>query len=376
MCNTVFGYQELLSHLGSLIHKQCLPHAIAFESAPYTGKLSLSLELARMLQCQERAHIDCNCFSCIRHRSLTAPNLMIIGKKRFILEITYTAYMVKTHKDQESLCYFQRAVRKLLKRFDTYVINPSQIKGLSSVLEHIYEAMRILPHDITEVSRIVGYCEKLVSSSVIDVPVATVRHIIEHSHYVSTKTPKVLIIENIHTLSESSASALLKLLEETPDNFYIICTMIQRYSVLHPLISRMQLFSLPLLHEHVRTKLFQQALKISHAYDSVHELFLTHYYGHSFKEVSTLFVRCMHTSFQDFFSKYTELIENNLDIFFDILEYSIPLFSKKLADMDIKHIIRMKKKWIRLINMRTHAQKQRVNIIVLSKMLMQSEEVY
>ena len=66
-----------------------LPGAVLFCGPSSSGKLTAALETARVLSCTEnpRGRWSCSCSSCLRHKALVSPNLMLLGPRDCSLEI-------------------------------------------------------------------------------------------------------------------------------------------------------------------------------------------------------------------------------------------------------------------------------------------------
>ncbi len=247
MFENIIGQKRVINSLKKDILQKSLPRSLLFEGAPYTGKVSTALELARVLDCEKTdADWSCNCRSCELHRQLVHQGLLMLGPRYFTREISATADVFKRSSRLSSRYLFIRAVRKLTRRFDSIIWDGDREK-LRKAGEYLVEMEEIL--DIIQPGRPLPDAEKLdimiekvvELSSVLskyipkgNIPVSQLRNAFTWAHETGNYS-KVLLIENADTMQAASQNSLLKLLEEPPPNVYIILTS-TRGEVLFPTI--------------------------------------------------------------------------------------------------------------------------------------------
>ena len=117
MFENIIG-QQAAKRLTDDIRSHTLPPSLLFSGPACSGKLTAALELARSVCCLTDGGWQCTCPSCLRHKEMMSPDLLIIGAKDHIPEIRAAAETLATAKTLASRYLFLRAVRKLTSRFD------------------------------------------------------------------------------------------------------------------------------------------------------------------------------------------------------------------------------------------------------------------
>ena len=108
------------------IQKDSLPNSLLFSGPEGSGKLTCAIETARVLSCtntQNRGNWNCTCSSCLKHKALIHPNLLIVGSRECVLEIDaakktfMTAIETNAQYLPSARYLFIRSIRKLTIRF-------------------------------------------------------------------------------------------------------------------------------------------------------------------------------------------------------------------------------------------------------------------
>lgn len=258
-------YQNASSLLENDIKNGRLPGSILLSGPAASGKLTCALELARVLSCSgdgnyPRGHWLCECPACRKSKELTNANVLLAGPRDCTLEI-YAArktFLNAAYNNSRSLAaaryLFLRSVRKLANRFsqilwedDDKIPKISQImQPLDDFMEKISPEKELLENDKLEktVGDIVSLCEKLESSFMYEsVPISQIRNAAAWSRLKSAEGKKVFIIENVERMLEGSRNALLKILEEPPDDAVFILTTSRRQAVMQTILSRVRTYS-------------------------------------------------------------------------------------------------------------------------------------
>ena len=86
-------YQNAASLIGDDIAAGRLPQALLFAGPAMSGKLTAALETARVLSCSgsPKGLWQCTCPSCLKHKSLVCPDLLLAGSRDCTLEIAAAA---------------------------------------------------------------------------------------------------------------------------------------------------------------------------------------------------------------------------------------------------------------------------------------------
>ena len=205
-----------------------LPNSILFYGPEYSGKTTAALELARVISCQGNGDWTCKCSSCIKHKLLSHPDVLITGSQNCPLEIRACAGTFLKTRTQSTCFLFVRSVRKLIQRFNPVLWEEEEskiskaagiINGIQNSLEEL-NPLGILPDGDSldkMVRGIVSDCEKINSDFLPrQLPVNQVRKISFWAHSAPVGKKKVVIIENADEMS-SEINDAVKILENQID---------------------------------------------------------------------------------------------------------------------------------------------------------------
>lgn len=254
--------QNVTTLLQEDIQKDSLPNSLLFSGPEGSGKLTCAIETARVLSCtntQNRGNWNCTCPSCLKHKALIHPNLLIVGSRECVLEIDaakktfMTAIETNAQYLPSARYLFIRSIRKLTIRFSPLLweeddklskISPL-IANIDELLEEIDPVKPVPEYD--ETAKIVDCldtaCKKLEGFLYQSIPIAQIRKAAAWAHLTSADNgKKVLIIENADRMQENVRNALLKILEEPPQDVHFILTTAKRGAVMPTILSRVRTY--------------------------------------------------------------------------------------------------------------------------------------
>jgi DNA polymerase-3 subunit gamma/tau len=259
-------YQPVTSLLETDIAQNQLPQSILLSGKEATGKLTCALEIARVLDCTGnengiKGFWTCQCPSCLQHKQLSSSNLIITGPRDCVLEIG-AAKKTLINGVYNNASYlmaarylFLRSVRKLTLRFSPVLWEDddkaSKVAALISAIDEDMEEIqpaRNLP-EISKLEKLLNSieanCQKLESSFLYSsLPVAQVRKLSAWTRLTtSNQGKKTIIIENADKMQESVRNALLKILEEPPEDCMFILTTTNRGAVMPTILSRVRTYN-------------------------------------------------------------------------------------------------------------------------------------
>lgn len=254
--------QEAGKVLAADIRHNRLPGAILFSGSEASGKLTAALETARILSCHENPQGKwlCECPSCLQHKSLICSNLMLMGPRDCSLEIsaaakTFTdAHFINAKFIDAARYLFLRSVRKLTLRFNGILWEgDSSLNKIGSLIEEINENLEVLDFprelpDITEVKKICEeiskLCNKLEEDFLYDsISINQVRNMEAWAHIKTEEGRKTVIIENADRMQTSVRNALLKILEEPPEDVVFILLTSKRNAIMQTILSRVRTYN-------------------------------------------------------------------------------------------------------------------------------------
>jgi DNA polymerase-3 subunit gamma/tau len=266
MFENVLG-QPAITQLSADIIGAKLAPSMLFSGPPSSGKGTAGLELARILSCEHprgaSAPWNCSCPACSRHRTLSHPDLVLLGVRAFYPETAAAAAAFLRAPGSSARTLFIRSVRKLLARFSPPLWeDDSRLGKLSGAILSLEEgldelmALAVDPADSPAedgepdqpdtaakklCSSILKTFAKLEAEGIGEyIPVAQIRRAAYWSRLAPLGKRKFLLIENADSMKEEARNSLLKILEEPPERVTILLTTAHRNALLPTVLSRLR----------------------------------------------------------------------------------------------------------------------------------------
>ena len=237
MFENIIGHKSLTEQLEKEIKSGSFPSSVLISGPLYSGKQTIAFEIARALTCEQDGSWACKCQSCRMHRVLVNPQIALLGWDFFMPEIYAVRNVLEKKQDTTSCYLFIRGIRKLLRRFDSELVDEKDTK-FKKISSHVYKIEELLAGfdpesgteskviDIKTAQTIVDHCRTIVNEYKFKgIPVDQIRKVNYWSRFSGYGSKKIIIIENAENMNDSSGNALLKILEEpTPNTFFILLT--------------------------------------------------------------------------------------------------------------------------------------------------------
>ena len=248
MFENILVQSEAIDELQGLIGSRSVPSSMLFYGPTFSGKLTTALEFARSITCEkQQAEWNCPCGSCADHRLLIHHSTKLLGPRNFTDEIAAARDVFERVQAPSSYYMFVRAIRKLVRRFDPELWDPSdrrykavatQVDGVNELIdEFVYPELPAA----SIIEKVVELCRKIAGKVPGDsVPVEQIRRVASWVHTTGSDAAKCVVITGSDRLSDSSRNALLKLLEEPPPDTYIVLIAKQRETLIPTLRSRLR----------------------------------------------------------------------------------------------------------------------------------------
>ena len=255
-------HQNVAKNLSGDIKKGIFPGAVLFSGPQSCGKLSAALETARILSCHQpnAGKWTCECYNCRQHKALTFSNLMLLGPRDCSLEISaakktfldavqnHSSFLNATHY------LFVRSIRKLTLRFNGILWQGDKnINKIGNIIEEINENLeqvdvdRSIPpfENLDKIcSNLEKLCLKLENEFLYDsIPINQIRNLEEWAYKKSEDGKKTIILENSDRMSQNVRNALLKILEEPPEDCVFILLTSNRNAIIQTILSRVRTYS-------------------------------------------------------------------------------------------------------------------------------------
>ncbi|MDR2631433.1 MAG: DNA polymerase III [Spirochaetaceae bacterium] len=235
-----------------------LAPSLLFFGPPASGKGTAALECARILSCETPdAPWNCACTACVHHRTLTNPDLLLLGSRPFSAEIAAAAAAFCREPETAAVrLLFIRSVRKLLARFSPVLWADDPLGSLKEYMlaleENLDELAITIPSTQGAVpergevlkkisARILSNALKLEAEGMSEtVPVSHIRRAAYWSRLAPVGKHKLLIIENADHMQESARNSILKILEEPPRTVTILFTCSRPELLIPTIVSRLR----------------------------------------------------------------------------------------------------------------------------------------
>ncbi len=244
------------------IQAQKFPGAVLFAGNNCTGKLTAALEVARVLSCNgdDKLHWLCECPSCLRHKALNCANILLMGPRDCSLEISAAKdSFIKSYRDNDAhlkACryLFLRSVRKLTLRFSGILWEgETNLSKLAPLMEKINENLELIdfPRELPPFDETVKICGELEADSLKlesdflydSIPVNQIRNMEKWACIRADEGKKTVIIENAESMQVNVRNALLKILEEPPEDCVFILLTTRRNAIMETILSRVRTYS-------------------------------------------------------------------------------------------------------------------------------------
>ena len=299
-------YQPASEMLIKDISGGTLPNAVLFSGPDSSGKLTCALELARVLSCRApgsaKGHWLCTCPSCLRHKALNTPDVIIAGPGDCTPEIKASAEtLLKAVSESASwakaaVYLFIRSVRKLTLRFSPVLWEgddkASKAAPFLATIEELLEEINPL-EDLPELEKlkktveaVIKQCSSLESSLMYDtVPVNQIRKAATWARMTSPDSKKCIILENADKMQDSVRNAILKILEEPPEDAVFVLTTARRGAIIPTILSRVRTYTFV---ERTQVQQAEIVSRVFHAGSAVNSVngFLSSFLPVSYDEIN------------------------------------------------------------------------------------------
>lgn len=286
MFENILGQERLVTLLQNDLNSGTLPSSLLFYGEKYSAKLSTALELARVLSCKEDGAWNCSCRSCREARLLISPYTVILGNRYFEEEIAACGDALLRQDSPATRYLYIRAVRKLTRRFDPFLWegNESKLKGVNNRIEELDASLDLIDPSIqrekpVNLEKILKknseHTAKIASSAVPKtIPIDQVRNVAFWSRSTGSDHPRIIIMEGAEQMADAARNALLKLLEEPPENCYLILTSSRKGGIIQTVLSRLRQYPFVPRSREDSDQVLRRIFRVEEPYDSLRSFFL------------------------------------------------------------------------------------------------------
>ena len=241
----------IVSRLSRDISDGVIPPAMLFSGPAHSGKLTAALEVARVLSCEGDGDWRCPCSNCRSHRALAHSRTLLAGSRILTSEILAAAEVLRRDQGDAPRFLLVRSARKLLRRFDQILWegDEKKLQKARPVMERLAESIDdFLPGGTLPKGKkfekalktLVEDCTALQKFLPSQLPVSQVRRITSWAVHSAGKDHKTVIFDGAERMPEGSRNALLKFLEEPPENTTVILITDRKSLLLPTIVSRLR----------------------------------------------------------------------------------------------------------------------------------------
>ena len=366
MFDNIIGQDQAVGRLIDDIQSNALPHSVLFFGEPYSGKSTAALECARVLSCEysTKAEWGCQCPSCVRQRVLLDSDTLMMGPRYFLQEIKGTAEVFRRMDETFSRYMVIRSVRKLLRRFDPVLWDgeeqkikkvQGQLESVTDMLSEIEPGEAPLDDAVRErfVKALTDACAKITSGANLShIPIHQIRNATFWAHTSGQGRKKILILEGAETMLEGARNALLKILEEPPQNVYFILLTSNKGAIIQTIQSRVRPYGFASRSDGAQGQVLERIFREpSKDFRSLREYF----YAFDFSldvlnnEIEDFLSKAMDPDGLPFDGSALNIVQNK-EAFFPFLEGLAGRFSMLLRDSDDTRLLARIEKWTAEMN--------------------------
>ncbi|NIZ46644.1 hypothetical protein PVA44_04885 [Entomospira nematocerorum] len=252
MFEGIISQSNITTQLTQDIAEGTMPPSIMIFGEAYTGKLSIALEIARILTCLQDKSSQCCCTSCLQHANLLHPRLFLLGGRYFKQEILAYLHAIQAfiqYKKPIPISLFhdtKRSIYKLIRRFDSYLWENDDIryknsKNLVIALHELISEKFIIEiiNDtvIQEIIEKTGDLAKELDNYVLNI--GQIRSLLQYCGTIAQEK-RIIIIEQAHLMQDAAKNAILKTLEEPQKNLHFILITTKREAMMQTILSRVR----------------------------------------------------------------------------------------------------------------------------------------
>ena len=283
MFENTIGQGQVVARLRRDIVNRALPQTLLLEGPRFCGKLTVALEIGRVLTCHKQGDWDCGCRSCVQQRLLLHPALLMVGGRYFLRDIERCLQALQRSGSSTATYRFLRSVRTLTRRFDPLLREGSS--AASAALEAVEDAVAAIDPERPSATQLrsssisaFSAARRLVDMLPMDgVPIRTVRAISAWTRVTSDDAARVIIIEQSEQLNMAAANALLKILEQPPNGVYFVLLTSHRSLLPETIQSRARPYRLiergTQEVAHILQQLFEEPEEVASTYRRIGDYF-------------------------------------------------------------------------------------------------------
>ena len=143
MFENIIGHKHTVELLKDQVRENRLPGSILIDGPRYAGKLTLALELARVLTCTRGGEWNCTCSSCRNQKLLIQNDTLLLGYDNFMEEISAVDFLWILFQIHSRCCpYILHSLTVRKKKF-IFFLQSNQMNSYSFFLDPTFCLWRL-----------------------------------------------------------------------------------------------------------------------------------------------------------------------------------------------------------------------------------------
>jgi DNA polymerase III delta prime subunit len=283
MTTTILVQNDLFSLIKAQIESNSFAHSSLFNGPRYSGRMSIALEVVRLLSCSGNKESNCNCPYCVAFEDFKVDNLLVVGNRNHKTRIDALLENYKLQATQRAKRELFKAIRIMLLNYRNPLFDSTNPKSSSifAACGALDESLGFLEEQ-EDVKVVVSQLEKhlaQINSLIKTFAPLTINQVRLIQRWVTQTSFKnqnrFVIIEGVEESRDSALNSLLKLFEEPPKNTYIITISEFSSCLAATLLSRLRTYQFKQLSEKEKNKLLSEKFFVEGSfYNSIEEFFL------------------------------------------------------------------------------------------------------
>jgi DNA polymerase III delta prime subunit len=243
MFGSIIGHDKIIRLLKNDVIKKSLNNSMIFHGSRSTGKLSTAFELGRILNCKYNGDSECQCSNCTRYKTVDFEGLIFLSRRNFYYNLYEYANAYKISKEPKFVNFITRIIKLTFLPLQDFLIKDCLSEPEKKMIaEQSEKTMKIIYKnelsnpDIDDLLEIVSEISGIYKKT--NIPVDSLRGMLDWTYISQPDINKIVIIDHVDMLEESSRNILLKRLEEPSPNLFFILLAENKNRIIETIRSR------------------------------------------------------------------------------------------------------------------------------------------
>ena len=243
MFGNVIGQENVIKLLKNDVVKKSLSNSIIFYGEHSNGKLTTAFELVRVLNCKYNGESSCQCSNCTRIKTLDFEGFIFLSRRDFTYYLCEYINSYKQTQDQKYIEKIRRIIKLIFLPLQDFLVkecfSESDKKFIGEQSENIQKIIskdEFNSSDLEDIQKINSNILELYKKP--NIPVDSIRGMLEWTYITQPDINRVVIIDKVDLLEESSRNILLKRLEEPAPNLFFILIAENKNRIIETVRSR------------------------------------------------------------------------------------------------------------------------------------------